>query len=78
MLSPLSGQVPDLLHVAAALKGQAAQPSSPVSRSVKTNRQQVSEIWTSVYSAESSTQARIDHFPRSENRSRYHNMLKVL
>ncbi|XP_037602422.1 putative uncharacterized protein C6orf183 [Sebastes umbrosus] len=62
-------QVPDLLHVAAAIKEHAAHvadlqsaPTSSVSQSTKTKRQKISEIWTSIYSAASLTQACIIHF----------------
>lgn len=63
-------QVPDLLRVASALKAHAAhvadvQPaptfSSP-SRGSETRRHKTSEIWTSIYSAVSLTQACIVQF----------------
>lgn len=63
-------QVPDLLRVASALKAHAAhvadvQPaptfSSP-SRGSETRRHKTSEIWTSIYSAVSLTQAGIVQF----------------
>lgn len=65
----VSDQVPDLLHVAAALKDHAAHvgdshssPTSSVSHSSKTKQQKISEIWTSIYNAASSTQACIIQF----------------
>ncbi|KAI3367519.1 hypothetical protein L3Q82_026373, partial [Scortum barcoo] len=61
-------QVPDPLHVAAALKDHAAHvghsqsATSSTSRGSNTNRQNISEIWTSVYGAASLAQARIIQF----------------
>ncbi|XP_041809938.1 putative uncharacterized protein C6orf183 [Chelmon rostratus] len=62
-------QVPDLLHVASAIKRHAAHvadsqsaPNSSVSRGSKTNRQKISEIWTSIYGAATLTQACIIQF----------------
>lgn len=63
-------QVPDLLRVASALKAHAAhvadlQPaptSSSLSRGSETRRHKTSEIWTSIYSAVSLTQAGIVQF----------------
>ncbi|TDG99230.1 hypothetical protein EPR50_G00207510 [Perca flavescens] len=56
-------QVPDVLHVAAAVKEHAAHvgdsqsaPTSSVSSGSQTRRQKISEIWTSIYSAASLTQ----------------------
>ncbi|XP_054470262.1 putative uncharacterized protein C6orf183 [Anoplopoma fimbria] len=61
-------KVPDLLRVATALKDHAAHvddlkssPTSSVSRSSETKRQKISEIWTSIYSTVSLTQACIIH-----------------
>lgn len=68
VLSCESYQVPDLLHVAAALKDVAALAgdSSPTSSSSSSSsysrrmkRQQISEIWTSIYNAASSPQASV-------------------
>ena len=63
-------QVPDLLRVASALKAHAAhvadfQPaltSSSLSRGNETRRHKTSEIWMSIYSAVSLTQAGIVQF----------------
>lgn len=63
-------QVPDLLRVASALKAHAAhvadfQPaptSSSLSHGSETRRHKTSEIWTSIYSAVSLTQAGIVQF----------------
>lgn len=77
----ISVQVPDLLHVAAALKEHTAHvgnlyptPTSSVSPSIKTKRQQISEIWTSIYNAACSTQACINVALLS---SIYYNILNV-
>ncbi|XP_051252376.1 uncharacterized protein si:ch73-242m19.1 isoform X2 [Dicentrarchus labrax] len=68
-------QVPDVLHVAAAVKEHAAHvadlqpgPNSSVSHGSKTKRQNVSEIWTSIYSAASLTQETHDQSARSSSR----------
>ncbi|XP_049452775.1 uncharacterized protein si:ch73-242m19.1 isoform X1 [Epinephelus fuscoguttatus] len=69
-------QVPDLLHVTAALKEHAAHvadspsaPTSSVSHTSKTEQQKTPEIWTSIYSAASSlTQETVDQSVRSRHR----------
>ncbi|XP_044023592.1 uncharacterized protein si:ch73-242m19.1 isoform X2 [Siniperca chuatsi] len=68
-------QVPDLPHVAAAVKEHAAQvgnlqsaPTSSVSHSSKTKRHKISEIWTSIYSAAFLTQETHDQPTRSRGR----------
>ncbi|XP_070834688.1 putative uncharacterized protein C6orf183 [Chaetodon trifascialis] len=69
-------QVPDLLHVAAAIKQHGAHvgdlqhaPTASVSHSSKTNRHKISEIWTSVYGAATLTQACIIPFSSREKAS---------
>ncbi|XP_074547863.1 uncharacterized protein LOC141806315 isoform X3 [Halichoeres trimaculatus] len=68
-------QVPDILHVAAALKERTAnvgdtQPAPTSSPSLRgnTKRHMISEIWTSVYSAAALTQETDDWSSRSAGR----------
>ncbi len=82
--SSASHQVSDLLHVAAALKEQAAhvddlrsEPTSSVSHGSKTERREISEIWMNIYSSASLTQARISQFSalRPENNKKKQQIL---
>ncbi|KAM3594364.1 uncharacterized protein V6R79_006445 [Siganus canaliculatus] len=64
-------QISDLLRVATTLKEHAASQSAPtssVSRSGKTKRLNVSEIWTRIYSAAALSQETRDQSPRSRGR----------
>ncbi|XP_042292989.1 uncharacterized protein si:ch73-242m19.1 isoform X2 [Thunnus maccoyii] len=68
-------QVPDLLHVAATLKEDAAHvgdlqsaPTSSVSHSSKTKQQKISEIWTRIYNPASLTQETHNHSSRDRDR----------
>ncbi|XP_029973333.1 putative uncharacterized protein C6orf183 [Salarias fasciatus] len=62
-------QVPHLPHVAAALKRHASHvgdsPSTSVSHCSKTQRQKISEIWTSVYNTATVTQETHNHWSGS-------------